>query len=159
VVMTENDQTNFIISMFAKTRNVDKIISKAGAQTFVKLSKNAGISSNITPHMLVSSKVLRYIRGLANRGEDGSLSQIKSLHRMADGKIEALEFDVAEDCEFTGTPLRSIKLKKNVLIAAIIRDNNVIYPGGDTTLEIGDGVIVMTTNEHTCDLGDITERA
>jgi trk system potassium uptake protein TrkA len=156
VVMTANDQTNFIISMFAKTRNVDKVISKIGSQTFIKLSKNAGISSNITPHMLVSSKVLRYIRGLANRGEEGSLSQIKSLHRMADGKVEALEFDVAEDFDEVGIALRNIKLKKNVLIAAIIRENNVIYPGGDTKLEIGDSVIVMTTNEHTRFLGDIT---
>ena len=156
VVMTANDQTNFIISMFAKTRNVDKVISKIGSQTFIKLSKNAGISSNITPHMLVSSKVLRYIRGLANRGEEGSLSQIKSLHRMADGKVEALEFDVAEDFDEVGIALRNVKLKKNVLIAAIIRENNVIYPGGDTKLEVGDSVIVMTTNEHTRFLGDIT---
>jgi len=159
VAMTQSDQTNFIISMFAKTRNVEKVISRAGSLSFVKLSKNAGINSNITPHMLVSSKVLRYIRGLANRGEAGSLSQIKSLHRMADGRVEALEFDVAGDFDYTGIPLRQIKLKKNVLIAAIMREGNVIYPGGDTALNVGDSVIVMTTNEHTCDLGDITEGA
>ena len=155
VVMTASDQTNFIISMFAKSRNVEKVISKAGTQTFVKLSKNAGINSNITPHMLVSSKVLRYIRGLANRYEEGALSQIKSLHRMEDGKVEALEFDITENFDSVGVALRDVKLKKNVLIAAIIRENNVIYPGGDTKLEVGDSVVVMTTNEHTCDLGDI----
>ena len=158
VVMTASDQTNFIISMFAKSRNVDKVISKVGTQSFVKMSQNAGINSNVTPHMLVMTKVLRYIRGLANRGEDGSHSQIKSLYRMADGRVEALEFDVADDFGEIGVPLRNIKIRRNVLIAAIIRENTVIYPGGDTKLEVGDSVIVMTTNEHTCTLGDIIQR-
>ncbi len=159
VVMTQSDQTNFIISMFAKTRNVEKVISKVGSHTFVKLSQNAGINSNITPHMLVSSKVLRYIRGLANRDADGSQGAIKALHRIVDGRVEALEFDINEDFAHAGMTLRDIKLKKNVLIAAIIRDNTVIYPGGNTTLEVGDGVIVMTTNDHTCDFEDVMERS
>ena len=155
VAMTLNDQKNFIISMFAKTRDVKKIISKISSQTFVKLSANAGIDSNITPQVLVASKVLRYIRGLANRGESGYLSQIKSLHKLVGGKVEAIEFDVAEDFKAAGVPLRSIRLKGNLLIAAVIRENAVIYPNGETTLNVGDSVIVMTTNEHLCDLGDI----
>jgi trk system potassium uptake protein TrkA len=155
VAMTASDQTNFIISMFAKTRNVEKVISKAGSESFVKLSENAGVISNVTPHLLVSSKVLRYVRGLANIGEDGYLSAIKSLHRMVDGRVEAIEFDVAEDFDAIGVPLRDIKIKKNFLIVAIIREGTVIHPGGNATLELGDIVVVMTTNEHTCDLGDI----
>ena len=155
VAMTLNDQKNFIISMFAKTREVKKIISKISSQTFVKLSANAGIDSNITPQVLAASKVLRYIRGIANRGADGYLSQIKSLHKLVGGRVEALEFDVAEDFDAIGVPLRSIKLKGNLLIAAVIRENSVIYPNGETTLSVGDSVIVMTTNEHLCDLGDI----
>ncbi len=155
VAMTLNDQKNFIISMFAKTRDVKKIISKISSATFVKLSANAGIDSNITPQVLAASKVLRYIRGLANRGEDGSLSQIKSLHKLVGGRVEALEFDVAEDFGAVGIPLRSIKLKSNLLVVALIREGSVIYPNGETTLNVGDSVIVMTTNEHLCDLGDI----
>lgn len=155
VAMTVNDQKNFIISMFAKTREVKKIISKISSQTFVKLSTNAGIDSNITPQVLTASKVLRYIRGLVNRGEDGNLSQIKSLHKLVGGRVEALEFDVASDFEAKGMPLRSIRLKGSILIAALIRENEVIYPNGETTLNEGDSVIVMTTNEHLYDLGDI----
>ena len=99
--------------------------------------------------------MLRFVRGLANRGENGYRSEIKSLHKIADNKVEALEFDVAEDFRGLGITLRDIKLKKGVLIAAVIRGNNVIYPNGTTTLEIGDSVIVMTTLEKLCDLGDI----
>jgi trk system potassium uptake protein TrkA len=157
VVMTANDQTNFIISMFAQTRGVKKVISKLSSSTLVKLASNSGIDSNIIPQRLTVAKVIRYIRGLENTGEAGYLSQIKSLHKMMGGHVEALEFDVAEDFEFTNTPLRSIKLKKNLLIAAIIRENEVIYPGGETTLQVGDSVIVMTTIQRLYDLGDIID--
>ena len=154
VVMTGNDQTNLIISMFAKSRGVNKVISKIASPTYVRLSEDAGVSSNITPQFLIISKVIRYLRGLANRGEKGSLSGIKSLHRIADNRVEALEFDVAEDFVAIGKQLKEIKWKKNLLIAAVIREGAVIYANGSTTLEIGDSVIIMTTNKQLCDLED-----
>ena len=154
VIMTENDQINLIISMFAQSRGVEKVIAKIASPTYSKLSEKVGADSNITPQFLITTKVLRYVRGLANRGEQGYKSALKSLHKIADNRVEALEFDVAEDFKHIGIPLRSINWKKNLLIAAVIRENNVIYPHGNTTLEIGDSVIVMTTNTHLCDLED-----
>lgn len=154
VIMTSNDQTNLIISMFANTRGVDKVISKLSSPTYLKLSENAGVDSNIIPQYLIIAKVLRYLRGLSNRGEKGSKSEIKYLHRIADNRVEALEFDVADDFEATGIPLKDIKWKKNILVAAVIRDNTVIYAHGSTTLEVGDSVIILTTNKQLCDLQD-----
>lgn len=154
VIMTADDQTNLIISMFAVSRNVKKVISKINSPTYVKLSENAGVSSNITPQFLVITKVLRYLRGLANRGEQGWKSGIKSLHKIADNNVEALEFDVAEDFPHLGVPLKDIKWKKDLLVAAVIREGSVIYAHGSTTLELGDSVIITTTNEKLYDLGD-----
>ncbi len=155
VVMTPSDQKNFIISMFAKTRDVKKIISRLSSPTFVKLASNAGIDSNITPGVLVASKVLRYIRGLVGMQEHENAGQLHSLHKLVGGKVEALEFEVAEDFDALGKPLREVRLKKGLIIAALIRGNNIIYPNGESTLENGDTVIVMTTIEQLCDLDDI----
>ena len=154
VIMTENDQTNLIISMFAQAKGIKKVIAKIASPTYAKLSENVGADSNITPQLLITTKVLRYVRGLANRGEIGSKSALKSLHKIAGNRVEALEFDVAEDFDCVGVPLRDVKWKKNLLIAAVIRDGTVIYPHGNTTLAIGDSVIVMTTQEKLYDLGD-----
>lgn len=154
VVMTANDQTNLIISMFAQSRGVKKVIAKISSPTYAKLSENVGADSNITPQFLIMTRVLRYVRGLANVGEAGYKSALKSLHKIADNRVEALEFDVAEDFDAIGIPLRDVKWKKNLLIAAVIREGTVIYPHGNTVLELGDSVIVMTTIEHLCDLGD-----
>lgn len=154
VIMTSNDQTNLIISMFASSKGVKKVISKIASPTYVKLSEDAGVDSNITPQFLVIAKVLRYVRGIANTGEKGSKSGLKSLHKIADNRVEALEFDVAEDFNAIGVPLKDIKWKKNLLIAAVIRDGAVIYANGSTTLELGDSVIIVTTNPQLCDLED-----
>ncbi len=155
VVMTQSDQRNFIISMFAKTRKVKKIISKLASPTFVRLASNAGIDSNITPGVIVASKVIRYLRGIAGTSELKNAGELKSLHKLVGGRIEALEFDVAEDFDALGIPLRQVKLKKNLLIAALIRENDVIYPNGETALSAKDSVIIMTTDENLCSLNDI----
>ncbi len=155
VIMTEDDRTNLIISMFANNRGIKKVISKITTPTYLKLSEDAGVNSNITPQYLISAKVLRYVRGQANRGEKDAKSAIKALHMVADNRAEAIEFDVAEDFGSTGITLKELTLKENILIAAIIRDSAVIYPNGATTLEVGDSVIVMTTHRQLCDLGDI----
>lgn len=158
VVMTPDDKNNIIISMFAKTRGVDKVIARVSAGSFAKLSESAGIDSDVNPKLITASHVIRYVRGLANLKENSSQSNIKTLYKLADNKVEALEFDVGEDFPCIGTPLGSLKLRKNLLIAAIIRDTNVIYPHGQTTLEAGDSVIVITTNEHMNVLEDILAR-
>ena len=154
VIMTENDQINLIISMLASSKGVNKVIAKIASPTYARLSEDSGIGSNITPQNLIIAKVIRFLRGLANRGEKGSLSGIKFLHRIADNRVEAIEFDVAEDFEAIGIPLKDIKWKKNILIAAVIREGTVIYANGSTTLEVGDSVIIMTTNKQLCDLQD-----
>ena len=153
--MTSTDHTNLIISMFAKSRKVDKVIAKIAAPSFVKLSENAGVDSNITPQYIITSKVLQYVRGQANKSDKGATSSLVALHKMADNRVEALEFDVAEEFEHTGIPLSKLKLKPNVLVAAVIRNGNVHYAHGDTTIEVGDRVIVLTINPHVCDLDDV----
>lgn len=158
VVTTPDDKNNIIISMFAKARGVDKVIARVSANSFAKLSETAGIDSDVNPKLITASHVIRYVRGLANSKENSSKSTIKTLYKLADNKVEALEFDVGEDFPYIATPLCELKLKKDLLVAAIIRDGNVIYPHGQTTLEEGDSVIVITTNEHMNILEDILLR-
>ena len=156
IPMTHDDSANIIISLFAKTRSVKKVISYISS-SFVKLSETSGIDTHITPKMLVVAKVLGYVRGLANAEGRDSKSSIKALYTIANNGVEAIEFDVAEDFSKLSTPLRDIKLKKNLLIAAIIRNGVVIYPNGMSTLEIGDTVIIVTASNRLYNLNNILD--
>ena len=86
---------------------------------------------------------------------------METLHRIVDGRVEALEFNVAGNCvgELTGIPLKDLRTRKNLLIACIIRGRQTIYPGGNDAIEEGDSVVVVTTEHQLKDLRDILEPA
>ena len=155
VAMTSDDKNNIIISMFAKNHGVDKVIARVTAQSFGKLSEAAGIDSDINPKYITATHVIRYVRGLANLKSNASQSTIKTLYKLADNKVEALEFDVGGDFSQTGVQLKDLKLKRNLLVAAIIRGGDVLYPNGQTTLEVGDSVVVVTAKDRLYTLEDI----
>jgi trk system potassium uptake protein TrkA len=125
-----------------------------------------GMDCVISPRSLCASGLLRYLRGLENskKMESGLLGAKKAaaqseegaerafailaLYKLCGDRAEAIEFNVGSDFRALGVPLMSpdFKLKKNTLIALIVRRNTVIRPNGHTTLEAGDSVIVVTTS-------------
>ncbi|MBQ7319409.1 MAG: Trk system potassium transporter TrkA [Clostridia bacterium] len=164
VMLTSNDEINVLISMFARTHGIEKIISRVDSEGFVKmLPAGLGADSIISPRDISAETVLRYLRGLDNskktaRGEGASEhSAIQTLYKLCDGAAEALEFNVDKSFRALGIPFMSpeFKMKKNTLIASIVRRNTVIYPHGSSTLEEGDSVIIVTTNPQLSDLNDI----
>ncbi|MBR0443705.1 MAG: Trk system potassium transporter TrkA [Clostridia bacterium] len=167
IALTDSDEENVIVSMFARTQGVERIITKVDQLSFVKMLPHIGVECTVSPRLISAAIVLRYLRGLENSrkrertgDEEGLRSEgIKSLHKLCDGRAEALEFDVDESFAQVGVPLMSpdFNLKPNTLIACIVRDGAVIYPHGASTLEVGDSVVVVTTNRQLCELGDILE--
>jgi trk system potassium uptake protein TrkA len=164
VMLTSNDEINVLISMFARTHGIEKIISRVDSEGFVKmLPAGLGADSIISPRDISAETVLRYLRGLDNskkteRGEGASEhSAIQTLYKLCDGAVEALEFNVDRSFRALGVPFMSseFKMKKNTLIASIVRRNTVIFPHGSSTLEEGDSVIIVTSNPQLSDLNDI----
>ena len=75
---------------------------------------------------------------------------------MLDGSVEALEFTAtASSRSVLDKPLKDLTLKKGVLLAAIARENKIIIPGGLTTIQEGDHVVVVTKSQVFDDLTDI----
>ena len=56
-----------------------------------------------------------------------------------------------------GVPLKDLRLKKGVLLAAIVRNGRTIIPGGMTAVEEGDSVVVVTRKTGLQDLEDILD--
>ena len=57
----------------------------------------------------------------------------------------------------TGVRLADLRTKQNTLIAGIIRGGRLIIPGGQDAIEVGDSVIVVTTNLGFVDISDILD--
>lgn len=153
VTLTGIDETNIIISSYAKNLGVEKVITKVNNTNYDSILSNIGLDSVVSPKEIFSSHIIRYVRGIENtRG-----SIFKTLYRLVGNRVEALELSVSRETKYTSIPLKNLKIKDNYLLAAIIRANRVIIPSGKDTLEPLDSVIIITTNTFVKDLSDIME--
>ncbi len=153
VCLTGVDEENIIISMYADKQKVHKIITKINKTSLLGLVDSLNMVSTISPKEITSSRIVSYIRATSNsRG-----SNVITLYKLVNNQVEALEFSANEKSKALNTCLKDLKLKKNVLLVSIIRDNEVIIPSGMNMIKPGDNIIVVTTNPHLDDLDDILE--
>ena len=115
------------------------------------MAERLGLDCIVSPKKMVSDVVLRYARAL----ENSKGSNVETLYKLMDGKVEALEFNVREDAPLINTPLKDLKFLKNTLILGIVRGRDVITPSGNTQILPHDRVVVITTNHGLGDIADI----
>ncbi len=140
LAMTGSDEMNMITALYARNRGVGQVITKVSRNGSTDLAGGLGLGSIICPRDLCASDIVRYVRAMENQ-----TGAAVSVHSIAEGKAEAVEFLVDENTQNCGVPLRQLKLKAGVLLATIARGNRVEIPGGDSAMEPGDIVVVVTT--------------
>ena len=152
VCLTGMDEENIVVSLYAKAKKVSKVIAKINRINFDEILDALDIDGFISPKTIAASNIVRYVRAMQN--SVGS-SNVETLHKLINDRIEALEFKVREKSSVVGVPLKNLKTKDELLVATIIRGGRVIIPGGNDSIEVGDSVIIVTRNKHLMDLKDI----
>lgn len=153
VALTGDDGDNVITSLFARNFNVGKIVTKVNKEHFTSILEQSGLDSVVTPKQIVALQLARYVRAMQN-SEGGSM---ETLYRLADGKVEALEFKVDSNAAFLNIPLKDLHLKPNILICAIIRNGRGIVPDGSSIILPGDHAIIITAAGRLKDINAIIE--
>ena len=154
VALTGIDEENILISMFAKKSSNAKVIVKINRDNYSDLAAELGLDCLISPKYLTTSSIISYVRSLKNT----SGSNIESLYHLVGNQVEAIEFRVGKDIpDLVGIPLKDIKLKKDILICAIIRKRNVIIPNGNDSIEVGDSVVVISKEHQFSEIEKILE--
>ena len=129
-----------IISLYASSRNVPQVITKLGHSENRNIIDSLALGSIVSPKELCSSTIVRYVRAL--KSQTGAAV---SLHAIADGQAEAVEFLVEPGTLHCGKPLKDLKLKPNVLIASITHGAKTQVPSGDSVFREGDSLVVVTS--------------
>ena len=153
VALTDIDEENMIVSMFANKKNVKKSITQIKNDDLYGMLDELGIDNNVSPKHVVAGRIISYIRALANAVG----SNVLTMYQLVGDKVEALEFAAKKQESFYDKPLRELNMKKNCLIACIIRHNEVIIPDGNSEIKLGDNVVVVTTHKNFDDLNDVIE--
>ena len=151
VTLTGIDEGNIFLSLYARSRTNAKLITKINRIAFDNIVDTFKLGTIIAPKDLTAQYILRYARALQN----GMGSNVETLYKIINKKAEALEFKITKDAAVSGKTLETINLKENLLIAGIIRKGEIITPNGQTQIEEGDNVIVVTTRFGLTDINDI----
>ncbi len=153
VANTHIDEENIFLSMFAKDISNAKLVSKVNRLDFDNIIKELDIGSVIYPKYLTADYIMQYVRALKNSAGNN----VSTLYRLLDNTVEAIEFAVNEDSPVTSKPIMSLNLKQNLLICCICRNDKIIIPGGNDSIEKGDSVIVVTLEKGLDDISDIID--
>ena len=145
------DEQNILISNFAASQNVPKVIAKVNRDELGAMAENLRLDTLVSPKRIMADVLVSYARALQN-----SLgSSVETLYKLMEGDAEALEFKVKPDPRLVNIPLKELSLKPGTLIAGIIRDRKTIIPGGNDKLIADDRVVVVAAGQRFSDLSDI----
>ena len=143
VSLTGLDELNMIVSLYGTSRGVPQVITKLGHMGNRSVIDSLSLGSVICPRDLVCSNIVRYVRAMQNQ-----TGAAISVHAIADGQVEAMEFLVDEHTRNCGKPLKEIRLKPNVLMVTIAHGAVTQIPNGDSMFRQGDTVVVVTNGRE-----------
>lgn len=153
VLLTDIDEENIMLSLCIGSSSDAKIITKVNRIKFSELISGMPIGSVVCPKHITAESILSYVRAMQNSFG----SNVQTLYRLENNKVEALEFFVRAESDVVGIPLEKLNLRPNLLVSSIIRGNEIITPSGKDVIKIGDTVIVVTTETGLNDLTDILD--
>ncbi len=151
--LTNLDEENILLSLFAHSRSKAKLITKITRIDFDEVIKTLPLDTIIYPKSITCESIIRYVRAMKNSRN----SNIETLYHIIKGKVEAAEFVIRDRNALTDRPLCELPFRSNVLIAGILRGNMIITPKGQDMIQVGDSVIVVSKDILLNDITDILQ--
>ena len=153
VSMTGIDEINIIISLYASELGIPHVITKISHSENSAILDHLPVGSVICPKDLCCSTIVRYVRAVKKQA-----GAAVSVHSIANGLAEAVEFVADENTKNCNIPLKNLHLKNGTLIVSITHNGKTVIPNGESSFQTGDTVIVVTKAERVLlQLNDIFE--
>lgn len=151
VALTNFDEENILLSLFANRFVQKKVVTKINRFQLNEVIYNLDLDSVVYPKNLTTERILQYVRSTQN----SIGSNIRTLCRFYDNKVEALEFYIKSESPLTHIPLENLNLKSDLIIGSIIRNGRTLIPNGQDMILPGDSIIIVTTRLGLKDARDI----
>lgn len=133
VTVTDNQELNMLISLYAKSMGIKRSIALVTNSSYLAIASRLDIDVTVNPKLSTVDAIMKFIR----RGN------IKSLHSIFHGRAEVLEFLVDENNPLAGKPLKDLQFPENSIILSVVRNDTNILPHGNLTIEPKDLVIMI----------------
>jgi trk system potassium uptake protein TrkA len=133
LTLTNDEETNILASLLSKRMGARKTITKVSKFSYFALMPAIGIELVVSPRLSAINTILQHIR----RGKILSAIAIKG------ERAEVMEAVALETSDIVGTPLKEVPFPNGSLVIAIIREENVIIPSGESVIAPGDRIIIF----------------
>ena len=154
VALCDRDEENLMTGLYAVKQGVPKVIVKNNRDTYADLIGGLGLDSVVSPRSITCANILRYVRARAN--SEGT--KVEKVHRLVGGKAEALEFIARPNDPYINIPLKNLHMRKDTLVAVIVRGRQVIVPFGNDYIMAGDTVIIIACESGIGDLNEVIRK-
>ncbi len=151
VALTSIDEENIVYSIFATLQKVPKIITKINHINLDGIIEKTNIDTVVTPHKIATNVIVKYVRAM----QYGENSSCESIYKFDDDKFEMVEFKVTSNFEKLNKKIKDLELKDGVLITAILRGKNIIFPSGNDKIFENDTIVVIDNESKIQELNDI----
>ena len=133
IAVTDNDETNILTCLLARQHGVQRTLALVSQPELLELASNLGIDACIAPRLAAASAILKFVR----RGEIISLATIEG------SNSEVLELEIKHQSGILNTPLSELHFPRGAIIGAIVRGEDYEIPTGDSSLQVGDRVVIF----------------
>ena len=152
--LTGLDEENILLALHVNANSKAKTVTKINRISFQNVIDKLDLGSIIYPRVTTADYIVKYVRSASAAQHDNN---VETLYKLANGKAEALEFNITDTSGITNIPLQQLNIRKNTLIGCIYRNGNVIFPGGQDMIKVGDTVMVVLSGYRLSDIEDILE--
>lgn len=149
--LTGIDEENIILAIYGNRNNLKKTIAKVNRINLLRVLDLENKLSTVAPHQIITDKIIRFVRSM----KDSEHANMENLYRLAEGRVEMIQFRANEDCQVLDKPLKDLRLHPNTLVVLIARGEEFIAPTGNDVIVSGDTVLVVTTSHGFSQLDDI----
>ncbi len=152
--LTGLDEENILLALHVNANSKAKTVTKVNRISFQNVIDKLDLGSIVYPRVTTADYIVKYVRSSSAAQDDNN---VETLYKLANGKAEALEFNITDKSRITDIPLQQLKIRKNTLIGSIYRNGKVIFPGGQDMIKVGDTVMVVLSGYRLSDIEDILE--
>jgi trk system potassium uptake protein len=139
VAATGDDEDNLVVSLLSKQEfAVPRVIARVNhPKNRWLFNESWGVDVSVSvPHLLT-----------ALVEEAVSVGSLVRLLHFAEGKAGLVEVTLAEESPADGRAISDLGMPRDASVVAVVRDRRVVVPRGDTTLQVGDEVIALVTED------------
>lgn len=133
LALTGEDDANILACLYAKLEGAKETIAVVHRLSLLPLLAEAGIDVALSPRTASANGVLRFVRG-----------DVSAVATFLQGEVEVLELEVKEGSPADGGIVAELRLPKDVLVGAFVRDGKAQIARGRSELRDRDHVVLFS---------------